>query len=470
MPTLDASVRASAYSPALGTENELGRDLAQHMQGRGDAVYDRGQFRRWDPRTAQGWMLIPEDEVRRAAAAYEFKTYRVPERPGTERTIRMSTAKANGIVAQAEVELARSGFFNDAALGAAFGNGFARVVGNTISWGPHDPDHRLYAEHVLPFDLLDEATALASMPTFGKFVADTWAGCPDFYDRVQYLGEYLGAAMLRQTWRHKDNPIFVGAKDTGKSVMLSVVRAIFPPGTATCVTLQAMGERFGLSPLVGASVNVVTELPAAALTASEKAKGLLVGDEVMIEEKYKPAFPFRCTIAHLFAANEVPLIPDDALRERFVLLDFPNVVPDAKKDRLLPEKIAAEAQAIASWAIHCAKRGVVARGRFIRPPSSATLMRSWGMDSDSVAAWASETISAGAPSDFVSTADLYANYGAWCGARGEKTVARAEFGRRLTRAGYQNVNRRERGYLVRWLTPPRPGGGAGLEPVAAESA
>ena len=449
-PALDAVIRALRYIPSLGTENELGIHLAGLMGGREDAVYDRGEFRRWDE-AAPGWVLIPLEEVERAAAAYEGKTYQSPENPNLERRIYMSASKAKGIVTQAAKELARPGFFNHAARGAAFRNGVALVEDTEVKLEPHRRDHRLYAEHVLPFDLLP--LDQIKMPAFVQFVNDTWEGCDDIEVRVQYLGDYLGAAMLRITWKHKDNPLFIGAKDSGKSVMLSAIRACFPPRTTTSVTLQAMGDRFGLSPLLGASVNLVTELPAAALEAGEKAKAILVGDEVMVEEKYKKPFPFRCFIGHLFAANEVPRIPDDALRERFALLDFPNVVPPERQDKHLPDKIAAEAQAIASWAVHTAAAGVVARGRFIRPPSSDSLGAAWATDSDTVAAWASETITAGTdPSDFMSTAELHGTYTAWSVGRGERSIGRSEFGRRLVQAGYKRANRGGRGYLVRWMT------------------
>ncbi|MBC8425341.1 hypothetical protein H8E07_14570 [bacterium] len=451
MPTLDATVRALPYVPNLGTENELGRHLAGLMGGRLNAVHDRGQFRRWDA-AAPGWVEIPEDEVRRAAAAYEGKVYRSPENPNLERRIYMSASKAKGIVAQAAVELARPGFFNESVLGAAFRNAFVRVDGNRVVYEAHRQDHRTFAEHVRPYDLVPLAVANAKMPLFGKFLMETWAGCTDARDRVYFAGEYLGAAMLRQTWRHKDNPLFVGAKDTGKSVLLSVVRSLFPAGTTTSVTLQAMGDRFGLSPLLGAAVNLVTELPAAAVQAGEKAKAILVADEVMIEEKYKQPFPYRCTIGHLFAANEIPPVPDDALRERFAVLDFPNVVPGAMQDKLLPEKLAAEAPMIASWAVQIAALGVIARGRFVRPSSAAALARAWANQSDNVAAWAVETVAPGTDADFVATVDLYACYALWCAGRGEKPEASAVFGRRMTRAGFVAKNRNARGYLVRYLT------------------
>ena len=451
MPTLDATVRALTYVPDLATENELGQHLAALMGGRTNAVYDRGQFRRWDA-ASPGWVEIPDDEVRRAAAAYEGKKYKVPEHPMTEQTIRLSAGKVRGIVRQAAVELARPGFFNEAVLGAAFRDVFARVDGNRVLFEPHHRDQRTYAEHVRPYDLVPLDIARVSMPRFGEFLRTTWAGCPDLMERACFSGEYLGAAMLRQTWRHKDNPLFVGAKDTGKSVFLSVARSVFPAGTTTSVTLQAMGDRFGLSPLLNAAVNLVTELPAAAVQAGEKAKAILVGDEVMIEAKYEQPFPYRCTIGHLFAANEIPPVPDDALRERFVVLDFPNVVPGPMQDKLLPEKLATEAQMIASWAVHLAALGVIARGRFVRPPSAATLARAWANTSDSVLAWAEESIATGKDTDFVATDELYASYASWCSGRGDKAEARTVFGRRMTRAGFVAKNRHARGYLVRYLS------------------
>ena len=132
-------------------------------------------------------------------------------------------------------------------------------------------------------------------------------------------------------------------------------------------------------------------------------RAILVGDEVMVEEKYKQPFPFRCTGGHMFAANERPRVPDDALRGRFAVLDFPNVRPGPMQDKLLPEKLAAEAPMIASWAVHIAVLGVITRGRFVRPASAQALARSWANESDNVAAWAVETIAPGGDTEFVPT-------------------------------------------------------------------
>ncbi len=448
MPTLEQQVRSMQDVARIGSENALGQHLADLMGGRGSAVFDRDEFRCWDD-NAPGHVLVPKDELARAAAAYEGKKYIDPD-SGETKTIKTSSGKTKGIIAQAAVELARPDYFNDAVLGAAFRDRFVRVEGNNVLYEPHRRDHRVYAEHVRPYDLvpLEQVNA----PIFRQFLESTWADCPDYTERVTFLLEYIGAAMLRVTWRHKANPLFVGAKDSGKSVMLSAVRACFPPGTVASVTLQDMGKRFGLSPLIGASVNLVTELPAAALKATEKAKGLLVGDPVNVEAKYRTPFPFRCTIGHMFAGNELPAIADDALRERFVVLDFPNVIPATQQDKYLPDKIAAEAQAIASCAIHMAAQGVVARGDFIRPTSSAGLSRGWAMASDNVASWAAASIEAGRDEDFKPTADLHAVYVSWCSVMAERPVACAEFGRRMARMGFPARNRGARGYLVRYLT------------------
>ena len=452
MPSLETLVRSFTMIPGEGTETDLGRHLAQLMGGRDLAVYDRGEFREWDP-SVPGWDLIPMDEVERGAAAYHGRKFQPPSNPNARPTILLNSRRVKGIVEQARVELARTGFFNEAALGAAFRNIFLRVDGMALVQEAHKPEHRLYAEHVRPYDYAPIVSNLGlAMPQFIKFIGEAWAGCPDINQRFAFLGEYLGAAMLRHTWRHKDNPLFVGAKDTGKSVMLSVVRSLFPARTTTSVPLQAMGDRFGLGALLGASVNLVTELPAAAVQAGEKAKALLVGDEVMVEEKYKQPFPFRCTCGHLFAANELPSVADEALRERFAVLDFLNVVPKAQQDKFLTDKLAAEAPMIASWAIQAAQAGVIVRGQFVRPPSSERLGQNWGMESDSVLAWASDEVAPGGDADFVSSATLYASYSSWCAGRGEQLVERSIFGRRLTRAGFVGKNRGGRGYLARNLT------------------
>ena len=448
---VDDLIRATDWEPRLATQNELGRHLARVIGGREAAVFDRGEFRRWDA-DAPGWVLVPREEIDRAAAAYEGLTYCAPA--GKPRTVYMSASKARGIVRQAEVELARPGFFSESVCGAAFKNIFCRVEGREVVHEPHRKGHRVYAEHVRCYELIscDEVKEQQGGMAYVQFVRELWAGCPDLIERHLFFLEYLGAAMLRRTWKFKDNPLLVGPKDTGKSVLLSVVRSVFPPGATTCVSLQAMGERFGLHPLVRGAVNVVTELPAARVSATEKAKAVLVGDEVQVEQKYRDPFPCSFTQGHVFAANELPEVEDSALRERLALLSCMNVVLEEEQDRELPERLAEERALIASLAIHVATQGVIARGRFVRPPSSETQESEWTTTSDTVAAWASATVGPGRDDEFARTSSLYSAYSAWCAGSGLKPVPVVVFGRRMQRNGFVPKNRGKRGFLVRFLT------------------
>jgi len=197
---------------------------------------------------------------------------------------------------------------------------------------------------------------------------------------------------------------------------------------------------------------VVTELPAASLAASELAKGLLVGDEIMVEQKYKQPFPFRCKIGHVLAGNEAPPIKDPALRDRFVFIDFPNVVPLTRQNKHLTDELLEEIPSIASWAMHTAARGVVARGHFVRPSSSARFAKEWAAQSDNVGEWASLTIAPGTHNEFMRSSELYLAYEQWCVANGEDMVKKREFGRRLVASGYERRNRGARGFLARELT------------------
>ena len=358
--------------------------------------------------------------------------------------ISISASTVQGVLTLIKDKLARPDFFNDAKLGAAFRNAFVRVEDSRVVCEPHEAAHRVLAEHVLPFDLLPFDEAKQGMPRFANFVSECWAGCPDIKERLDFLGEYLGAAMLRQTWQHKDNPLLVGEGNTGKSVMLKLFSSLFPPGTAEAVSLQTMGTRFGLSSLLTASVNLVTELPASAVHAGEVAKALLVGDAVSVEVKFKTPFPYRCTIGHVFAANEIPQVPDAALRGRLAILYFPNVVPPERRDAQLPEKLAKEAQAIASWCVHKAARGVMTRGRFVRPPSSHQHAKSWTLESNRVAAWAEEAIEA-CDTSFLPVSALYEAFRSWCKTEGESELPLTTFGKQLKGQGFTKRNRRSGG-------------------------
>ncbi len=447
---LVARVIQASHEHQRSTQSQLAKHLVSVINGFGPAVHDRGELRVYDS-SAPGWVLLEDDELRRAVMALETHRKWIPkEEEGCP--IGISAADVSGISKLVKTLLARPGFFNDAKLGAAFSNCFVRVEDSRVVREPHGPAHRVLAEHVLPFDLLTFEEAKQGMPRFGNFVSECWAGCTDIKERLDFLGEYLGAAMLRQTWRHKDNPLLVGEGDTGKSVMLKLFSSLFPPETAQAVSLQTMGTRFGLSSLLTASVNLVTELPASAVHAGEVAKALLVGDAVSVEVKFKTPFPYRCTIGHLFAANEIPQVPDAALRGRMAILHFPNVVPPERQDAQLPEKLAKEAQAIASWCIHKAARGVMTRGRFVRPPSSHQHAKSWTLESNRVAAWADESIEA-CDRSFVPVSRLYEAFRSWCKTQGEAELPKATFSKQFKGLGFTKRNRGSsggRGYAVRF--------------------
>ena len=436
----------------LGTETEVAGQLVEMLGGSDRAVYDRMQVRVFDP--SGGWLQVEDGVLERAIMAFDGFTYTPESSPDKKRQLRVSNRMVAGVTQLVRHQLRRLNFFNDAADGAAFLSGLVRIIDGEVRVEPYKPDHRVLAEHIRSYDLVPFAELKAN--AFVKFMKESFAGCRDAEPRVQFLLEYLGASMLRMTWQHKANPILLGEKDTGKSVFLGLARGLFPQGTVVAVPLHAMANRFGLTPLLTAQFNVVSELPATDVKASEIAKAILVGDPVPYERKYRDPDQFCCFVGHLFAANALPSSRDPALRDRFVLIEFPNVVPPHLQDRGLMERLLAEVPSVASAAIYAARDGVVKRGSFARPPSSKVLARRWAQESDNVAWWVEGTFADEGEPSFVLTAQLHSMYRRWCEERGEKPVAAGTLGTRLHRLGFVAKNRGGRGYLVCWprVLPP----------------
>jgi phage/plasmid-associated DNA primase len=436
-----------------GSENHLARKLVKVLGGRENAVFDRGEFRRWDEE-GHGWTLVPPEDVNRAATAFEGK-YRVVWKDSIRKVIpiKVSRSSAKGIVHLAGVHLARPGFFDKATRGAPFINCLVFIRDNEAVLETHRKEHRTMTEHLLETPFLSFGEASTDAEPFLAFLRDMWCGKPDVEERIAYLLSYIGLALLRETWKYKANPIFLGPANTGKSVALKVIEGLFPEGTVASVPMDAMADRFGLAPLMSAYVNVVTEMSGSALKASEKAKALLVGDRVAVEKKYGNPTSFRCLCGHFFSTNTRPHFDDLALAKRFVLLDCDNVVPYEAQDSTLTKRLLQIRGAIASLAVQSAVRQVVRKGGLAIPPS-ALVHRAQNVGAMGAAAtWTDEMLAHGEDGDFISTDDLYQRFRV---ADESHNLSKNRFGRQLRLAGFAQKHRGQkggRGWVARWATP-----------------
>jgi len=390
-----------------GDSVELGIDLAKTLGPAGDVVQAEDRIWQW---TGATWTRWDDAPLAKQAQSYAGQWVVVPAKIAGDadkfRPILISDTR--NIVENCKIHLQEPAFFANAPVGIPFANCFARIDGVDIVVEPLTRAHRVKTEHASPFDLeLDRHRPEVT----DRLLAMAWANKPDADERIRFFWEWLGAALAGIATRYKDTPILYGPKDTGKSQILHVVTSCFPVTSHRAVTLQNMASEYHRAYLSGGRINSVNELPARELMDGEAAKAILSGDVVNCRRPRENPFDWTPRCAHIFSTNGLPPSRDDALMDRFCLLDCDQVVADADKDRDLANKITAEAPQIAAAALESLQT-LLRRGHLIRPGSTRDLTSDWRMNSDPIHAWAHECLQMLAEFDTGSTlsSDLYAAF------------------------------------------------------------
>ena len=415
--------RPSGEWYARGDDVELGQHMAVALGGRGLCAYTDGRLLRYRHGC---WHGLDEGDARVLAHGYagQPRAKMTPKGPRPE-PIALSVRGVSGIVRTAQDVLADAAWSQRRPAVAAFAGVVARLDGARVVMEPMTRAHM-----VLASDVPDYAPGAPEAPVFIGALQRAWAHAEDVEARIQYLLEWIGAALLGIAWRWKDSPLLYGVKDSGKSRILDAIAALVPPNSRRSIPLHSLSSEYYRAALVGARLNLVSELPAREILDGEAAKAILSGDPVTARHPHGRPFALLSRCAHLFAANALPPTLDRALADRIVLLDCPTAVPHSEQDPLFAEHLRAEAPGIARLALD-AVPALIARGRFIRPVSAAASGREWVDGSDTVAAFAEERLRASTV-QCVSGATVYDMYRQWCSRHGhDRPLASNRFAARL---------------------------------------
>ncbi len=419
-----------------GDDVELGAHLAAQIGGGSTAVYDEDGW--WRAGTDAQWQEVPDAAVRREAQRFAGQLRRGASKKDGEPSqipIQLSYARTQGIVAVAADVIARPGWFAGRPDGAAFRSTFLRVDGARVVRERLHRDHRIRAAEVSDYEPDD-----AEPSRWTRFLTETWGDEPDCLARIDYLQEWVGAAILGIATRWKDSPLLVGPKDSGKSRVVEAVLGLFPERSRRSIPLHALSHEYHRAALAGGRINAVGELPAREVLDGEAAKAILSGDPVDARHPAGRVFSLRSRCAHIAAANDLPPALDRALTARFAVLRFRRVVPVEQQDAGLAASLHSERARIAAWGLAGAER-LLARGRFLRPASARMEAVEWTQGSDTVASWAAECLTLpGACQTRTSGAALYLHYQGWCRDAGHRIpTSRTTWGRRMTALGYRGA-------------------------------
>jgi putative DNA primase/helicase len=235
---------------------------------------------------------------------------------------------------------------------------------------PHTPDY--FSPHVLPFDY-DENAPYPSR--WHRFLYELWG---DDEGSQRTLAEIVGIILGGDTSLQK---IFmlVGPKRSGKGTIGRVLTGLLGAHNVAAPTLSGLTTNFGLSPLIGRPLGLISDARlgsrADGSVAVERLLSVSGEDSITIDRKYRDPWTGRLPTRFIVLTNEIPRFTDSsgALASRFVILVLSSSFYGKENPRLTDELIG-ESSGIFNWALEGLDR-LLARGYFEQPATARAALR-----------------------------------------------------------------------------------------------
>jgi len=240
----------------------------------------------------------------------------------------------------------------------------------------------------------------------------------------------------------------------GKSELLRVARALFPPGTTAAIEPQLWRDPNMLASLEGVRANFVDELPDDQIMGGANVKRIITGEPVTARKVYEPPISFSARAGHCFATN----VEIQSTDHSDGFWDRPMVCVLSRKFRHSSERVLeaaagiveAERSAIVSWAVEGACRAQT-QGGYTEPACSAAALKEWRNENDQVLGFCEDKPIIGAWAALT----LYDEYREWAKAHGCAIMSSAKFGKRLVASGLVTRERTSAGN--RYIPTPAAG-------------
>lgn len=436
-----------AITFARGDHVEIA-DAVLRKLGPDPITYDVGRVWRYCP--IEGiWSSLEEEEIENTAAG--FAGCVLTRGDDGVLLVNASTVKGARHVLRARL-LSEPGRieFSNAPAGMAFVNGFVTVARGAATIASHSPMN--LARWRYEFDY----KAGLAHPLLDAFLGEIFADVKDPLERaarIALLQEFLGACLVGDATRYQRYLVMFARGGNGKSEILRICRACFPPGTVTSIEPQKWGDDKHAAALEGVRANFVDELPDDEIMGGHNVKRVVTGEPLTARRVYKDTITFSPRAGHMFATNVEMQSTDysDGFWERPLVLVLSRKFRQSPKRVLEAAKnvIAMELPAIIAWAIEGAARAQLQRG-YTEPGSSSVTLLEWRDDNDQVRAYVGDMKGGRGLTGRWSALTLYEDYREWAKKNGCAVMSNAKFGRRIVANG---LARRARDHEGRFYMP-----------------
>jgi putative DNA primase/helicase len=296
--------------------------------------------------------------------------------------------------------------------------------------GSYPATPRFFNVNALDYDPDPESTMPEEWFRFLKQVFE------DDEESIQLLQEWFGYCLISDTSQQK-MLLMVGPKRSGKGTIGRVLTRLVGAGNVCGPTTGGLAGTFGLQPLIGKSLAIISDARFSGDSIQTVVERLLCisgEDALTIDRKHKTAVTMKLPTRFTFMTNELPRFQDSsgALAGRFLILQM-NRSFYGQEDPGLSARLLEEIPGILYWAIEGWKR-LRGRGHFVQPSSVEDAIQELEDLASPVGAFVRERCVMGSGYR-CNLDDVYAAYRRWCDDEGRQSIStKSTFSRDLLAA------------------------------------
>jgi putative DNA primase/helicase len=319
-------------------------------------------------------------------------------------------------------------WLDDRSIGivVSLANGLLDVEGQRLL--PHTP--QFFNQTSVPFAYQMDAPTPAR---WLQFLNELWLNEPD---APKLLAEWFGYVISGRLDLQK---IFlnVGPTRGGKGVIARILGELVGRPNVAGPTLNSLGSEFGLAPLIGKPLAVISDARFVGKdsgTVIERLLSISGEDTLTVNRKYRDQWTGKLPSRLHVISNELPKLGDasTAIVGRILLL-LTTRSWLGKEDHELERELCKELPGILNWSL-AGLRGLTANGnRFTRLPSADEAIIAMRDLASPVAAFVRERCRVD-PAREIIVDELYAAYRSWCEDNGHAKATKQNFGRDLKAA------------------------------------
>jgi putative DNA primase/helicase len=293
------------------------------------------------------------------------------------------------------------------------------------------PSAKFFARNALGYDYRPDAP---EPKEWLSFLRQVW---PDDHQAIDALQEWCGYCLTTDT-RQQKILMLVGPRRGGKGTIARVLTRIIGSENVCAPTLGSLGTNFGLQPLLGKTLAIVSDARLSGRTdvavVTERLLSISGEDGQTVDRKHMSAVTHRLPVRFMILTNELPRLSDasGALVGRLLVLRLTESWY-GREDTRLTDRLLAELPGILLWAIEGWRR-LRERGRFMQPKSAGDMIHDLEDLSSPISAFVRDECWVG-PEHRVSVSALFEVWRLWCERVGRKEAGTLHtFGRDLRAA------------------------------------